>query len=456
MRFPIDFFRRLFGFIAVSFAVSVAPTAILTAAAGQEPTAATESAASASVSADKTREETTDGATEGSGTPDEASSGKAGPTPMSKAEFEALQKDPVYLAEVEKRRAKFSEAKQALVEALSRQRAAFMRYVNLEDRTPAGRKQYFDARADVCRLMDETYMAALEVIRVSGDEETATYLVTMIDHRLKRDIYDIHTLEGATRMIDGGSLLASLFEASVRSAVSEGEFDMAKQLFDALDRDKLKDVDKSLYFLLDLHKERYEAEEIVRAKEAEEDRLPRVKLETTQGDVILELFIDQAPSTVSNFIQLVEQGFYDGLDFYQVIDHLFALTGDPTGLGDGNSSKFVVDEHERADHRHAFRGSLLMAKIPVGDTGEFVPNTGSSQFAILFLPVAQASDNQTVFGRVIEGMDVVSRMRRIDPSKEKKKDAIQIPPDRIIEATVIRRPAELPEPVYVRPGMPRR
>ncbi len=185
------------------------------------------------------------------------------------------------------------------------------------------------------------------------------------------------------------------------------------------------------------------------AQEETDDRLPRVKLETTQGDVVVELFLDQAPTTVANFIRLVEEGFYDELDFYQVIDHVLALTGDPNGDGSGNSGKFIKDEHDREDSRHAFRGSLLMAKIPEEASGEFVPNSASSQFSILLLPIASASDQQTVFGRVMEGMDVVSRLRRVDPNKEKEKDEIVLPADRIIEATVIRRPETLPEPEYV-------
>jgi peptidylprolyl isomerase len=90
-----------------------------------------------------------------------------------------------------------------------------------------------------------------------------------------------------------------------------------------------------------------------------------------------------------------------------------------------------------------------MAKLPMNDKGNFVPHSASSQFAFLFLPMLSASEEQTVFGRVIEGMDVISRMRRVDPSKEKKKGEIVMPSDRIIKATVIRRPEKLPEPEYL-------
>ena len=94
-----------------------------------------------------------------------------------------------------------------------------------------------------------------------------------------------------------------------------------------------------------------------------------------------------------------------------------------------------------------------MAKLPIGDSGKFVPNSASSQFAILLLPITNVSEEQTIFGRVIEGMDAISRLRRVDPSKKKEKGAIVQPPDMIIEATVVRRPETLPEPEYLQlPG----
>lgn len=359
-----------------------------------------------------------------------------------------LLDDPEFQAELKKRGDKFDSMRDQLEQAIGDQRETYIRYLNHERRDPAAQKTYFDQRQKVRHLLDETFDAALDFARLGGNEEAVTYLITMIQHRNNLDIYDSSTLEAASRLIDSGSRLAYLFLAAARSAVVVGDFDLAKRLFEAIEDEHKEDVDRSLAFGLDRLREVFEREQSIREQEAKEDRLPRVKLQTTQGDVVLELFLDQAPSTVSHFIKLVEQGFYDGVDFYQVVDHVLALTGDPTGLGSGHSGQFLLDEHQREDSRGAWRGSLLMAKIPKGSSGEFVENSASSQFAILLMPLISATEEQTVFGRVIEGMDVVSRLRRVDPSK-KKKDAIVIPPDRILEATVIRRPDELPEPKYV-------
>lgn len=354
-----------------------------------------------------------------------------------------------YQEEFDRRVAVFQSARDKLEAAILKQRETYIRYVNREHRTPAVKRAFREGQQQVRVLLDETYDAALDTIRMGMlHQEAATFLITMIEHRFNHDIYDLSTLEGAGRLADGGSQLLYVFQCGARSAVVSGKFDTARQMFEAIDDERMADVDQSLEMFLEEHRDNYEAEMAVREQEAQQDRLPRVLLRTTQGDVVLELFIDQAPSTVANFIKLVEQGFYDDLSFYQVIDNILALTGDAAGDGSGNSGQFLLDEHERPDARKALRGSLVMAKLPMGDTGNFIPNSASSQFAILFLPMISISEQQTVFGRVVEGMNVICRLRRVDPNKEKK-GKIELPPDRIIEATVIRRPDQLPEIKYL-------
>ncbi len=362
---------------------------------------------------------------------------------------EEFKLPPELQAEADAAVANFMKLRGEFERAIADQRATQIRFLNGEDRTPAAQERYRQQRDEARRLMDETYLAAMQVFLFMPDDLAGQYMATVIQHRAERDIYDLSTAEGGARLIDAGLNYLYLFQAAARSAVVAGDFKLAKQLFDALDPETVENVDLVLAAQLEQLESDYNAEQQIREKESVEDRLPRVKLKTTRGDVVLELFIDNAPSTVSNFIQLVESGFYDGLDFYQVIDHLLALTGDPSGLGTGNSGRMLVDEHTRPDARKAFRGSLIMAKVPIGTSGKFVPNSASSQFAILFLPMTQVSSEQTVFGRVIEGMNVISSMRRVDPSKEKDKKEIVLPPDRILSAEVIRRPETLPPANYV-------
>lgn len=404
------------------------------------PTAATSSSQQAAAGETPADEVDSD-----SPAPADASVGEGDETPVELPEG--------YQEELDARIERFAQKRLELEKAIADQREIFIRYANREQYSAERRRAYLDQRDKVRVLLDETYLAALEILQMGFDKEATTYMVTLIQHRHARDIYDGPTMEGAARLIDGGSKLKFMFEAAARSAVVSGEFDMAKQIYEALPDEEQDELDTRLEYSLDQLRAEYESEAALREVEIKEDRLPRVLLKTTQGDVVVELFLDQAPSTVSHFIRLVESGFYDGRDFFQVIDHLLALAGDPETMADQMNRKFLVDEHERPDSRKGLRGSLIMAKIPMtgAQSGGFFPNSASSQFAILLTPVVGVSKQQTIFGTVIEGMEVVSRLRRVDPHKEKKKGEVQIPPDSIIEAKVLRRPETLPEPQYVQP-----
>ncbi|GAA5505868.1 peptidylprolyl isomerase [Novipirellula caenicola] len=341
----------------------------------------------------------------------------------------------------------YVQAKEKLVDVLIEMRTVHTLYMNGEDQTPEALDRYRELREQSYALFDEVFDAAYEYLLLAPDQEAAQYLLTMLEHRFKNSNYSLSTMRASALLIDLGFNQVFLFQTAARSSVCAGEFETAEKIYEYLKPEDYGDLDKRFSYQMETMKEQWAEEQKRREQDAEKE-LPRVKLTTTHGDIVIELFLDQAPSTVAHFIKLVEQGFYDGLDFYQVIDDLLALTGDETGTGSGNSGQFIVDEHQREGARNAFRGSLAMAKLPKGDTGEFVPDSGSSQFAIFFTPVPTVSKEQTVFGRVIEGMDLFTELRRVDPHKEKKKGQVVYPPDRIIEAEVIRRPDELPEPQY--------
>ncbi len=356
-----------------------------------------------------------------------------------------------YQEELDRRIKLFQDLRLELEASITKQRQIYIRYVNREQHGPQFRRSYFDQRIVTRVMMTKVYDAALDILRIGIDKEAVTYMITMLQHRHGIGQYDYQTMEGAARLIDGGSNLQYLFEVAARSAVVCGQFEMAKKLYEALPDEDQKDIDKRLEYTIDALGKEYDIEEKLRLAELEADNLPQVKLRTTQGVIVVELFIDQAPSTVSHFIQLVEDGFYDGKDFFQVIEDLLALAGDPDATMDPNA-KFLVDEHQLPNARSGLRGSLVMAKVPREgkDLEErFFANSATSQFAILLTPLVNAQGDQTVFGTVIEGMEVVSRLARVDPHKKKKKGEQQIPADSIIEATVVRRPDQLPAPVFV-------
>ncbi len=170
----------------------------------------------------------------------------------------------------------------------------------------------------------------------------------------------------------------------------------------------------------------WEKEQKIRAAEAEADDLPRVKLTTSRGDIVVELFENEAPQSVANFITLAKQGYYTNVPFHRVLPGFMAQGGDPTGTGSGGPGYTIRDEHTLPNHRQHFRGSLSMAK-----TG--APNSGGSQFFLTFVRTSYLDGRHTVFGRVIEGLDVAAALKRRDP------DSASPPtPDKILSATVLR------------------
>jgi cyclophilin family peptidyl-prolyl cis-trans isomerase len=127
-------------------------------------------------------------------------------------------------------------------------------------------------------------------------------------------------------------------------------------------------------------------------------------LHTNHGAVELELFPDDAPKTVDNFVSLARDGFYDGVIFHRVIPDFMIQGGDPTGTGTGGPGYQFEDEFNQ--HR-VTRGALAMANAG--------PNTNGSQFFIVTAEATPWLDGKhTVFGRVTSGMDVVDRISEVD------------------------------------------
>lgn len=127
---------------------------------------------------------------------------------------------------------------------------------------------------------------------------------------------------------------------------------------------------------------------------------------TEQGDIVVELFADKAPVTVNNFVFLARQGFYDNTTFHRVLADFMAQGGDPTGTGSGGPGYRFQDELH-PDLRFDEPGLLAMA-----NSG---PDTNGSQFFITFVPTPQLTGVHTIFGKVVEGMDVALALTQRDP-----------------------------------------
>lgn len=124
----------------------------------------------------------------------------------------------------------------------------------------------------------------------------------------------------------------------------------------------------------------------------------KIKFTTNKGVFVAEMFEDKAPLTTKNFIELVEKGFYDGIIFHRVIDGFMIQGGDPTGTGMGGPGYKIKDELGEG-LKHDDEGILSMANAG--------PNTGGSQFFITLAPTPWLNGHHAIFGKVVEGMDVV-------------------------------------------------
>ena len=137
----------------------------------------------------------------------------------------------------------------------------------------------------------------------------------------------------------------------------------------------------------------------------DEDRVYQVTLETTRGEIQLELYPEHAPKTVNNFIFLVNEAFYDGITFHRVIDNFMIQGGDPTGSGMGGPGYKFEDELSSNPLKHG--GKV----ISMANSG---PNTNGSQFFITHLPQPHLDGKHTVFGKVTQGEDVVDSIQQGD------------------------------------------
>jgi peptidyl-prolyl cis-trans isomerase B (cyclophilin B) len=140
-------------------------------------------------------------------------------------------------------------------------------------------------------------------------------------------------------------------------------------------------------------------------------------MHTNHGAIQLELFEDDAPKTVGNFVDLAGRGYYDGLTFHRVIPDFMIQGGCPRGDGTGGPGYEFEDEEN--EHR-IVRGALAMANRG--------PNTNGSQFFIVTVDEAPWLDGKhTVFGRVASGMDVVDRISEVDrDSRDRPRDPVVV------------------------------
>jgi cyclophilin family peptidyl-prolyl cis-trans isomerase len=146
-------------------------------------------------------------------------------------------------------------------------------------------------------------------------------------------------------------------------------------------------------------------------------------LHTEKGDIVLALFADKAPVTVNSFVFLAQQGWFDDITFHRVIPGFVAQTGDPSGTGMGSPGYYIKNEN---DPTLTYDREGLVGMANSG------PDTNGSQFFITLGPAPHLNGQYTIFGEVLEGMDVVKSLTERDPLP----GATLPPGDRLLSITI--------------------
>ena len=281
----------------------------------------------------------------------------------------------------------------------------------------------------------------------NSDKEIADLLAKLLFQNVQRDNYE-PAAEIGKLLMENKCLDKRVPNLAGVAAFATNDFDAAEKyltvaaengVYKSLSKDdKLGQAGAICLQFAAKYKPLWEKEKATRDIEASSDNLPRVLLKTNRGDIEIELFENQAPNTVANFISLVQKGFYNGLSFHRVLQGFMAQGGDPKGDGSGGPGYSIPCECYRPDYRHHFRGTLSMAHAG--------RDTGGSQFFLTFVPTPHLDSLHTAFGRVVSGMDVLAKLQRRDPGDKESPR-----PDKIIEAKVLRKrdheykPQKMPE-----------
>jgi cyclophilin family peptidyl-prolyl cis-trans isomerase len=135
---------------------------------------------------------------------------------------------------------------------------------------------------------------------------------------------------------------------------------------------------------------------------------PTVTIQTNHGSIVAEMFMDLAPTTAKNFIDLAKKGYYDGLIFHRVIEGFMIQGGCPEGTGRGGPGYQIRDE---------FGPGLAHDSAGIFSMANAGPNTGGSQFFITLAPTSWLDGKHAIFGKVTSGMDVVEAIGKVQTGR---------------------------------------
>ncbi|MDO4570687.1 MAG: peptidylprolyl isomerase [Planctomycetia bacterium] len=290
------------------------------------------------------------------------------------------------------------------------------------------------------KLMELAEAAWLE--KPSTDPDLLAYVVQALDIRMVTEEY-----EEANAIMRGliqqriPQHLPELYEVAGEICFMLNQFEQAGKFYALAEKEGVL-TDRGALFQKNVTYYRigWAKEATLRKQEAEADDLPRVLLQTTKGNIVFELYENQAPNTVANFLTLVRRKYYDGLYFDPVLAGMFAVSGYSLETEDGTPGHRIKDEFDARSARRHYRGTISMMR-----TG---PNTASSSFFIAFAPMKEFDGQCVVFGRVIKGMEVLAKLQRMDPENPDP----MAEADMIVEAKILRKREHSYRPKIIKPG----
>ena len=301
------------------------------------------------------------------------------------------------------------------------------------------KKQFQELVDQSTQLLLKLQAAALAAYEAepNKDPEVARTLIGLVAYEFRSDNYEA-ALKLARLMEENKCEEPVLYAVAGAAAFHSDDYEAAEAWLKRADKaGKLDEEGQELLAGLADQKTAWAKEQEIRKAEAAADDLPRVKLTTSKGPIVIELFENEAPQAVGNFISLVESKFYDGLTFHRVLPGFMAQGGDPSGDGSGGPGYEIHCECHEKNARQHFRGTLSMAHAG--------RDTGGSQFFLTFKPTTHLNGRHTAFGRVIEGQDVLAKLQRRDPTRANPPD-----PDKIVKAEVVRKRDHKYEPTKVK------
>ena len=157
---------------------------------------------------------------------------------------------------------------------------------------------------------------------------------------------------------------------------------------------------------------------------------PKVLLQTTQGEITLELYENVAPMAVENFTTHVKNGYYDGLTFHRIIKNFMIQGGDPTGTGAGGESIW------KKPFKDEFKSGVVFDRAGILAMANAGPRTNGSQFFITTAPTPWLNGYHTIFGRVVSGMDTLAKLNNVPTNGQRGGDR-PLQSQKIIKATLL-------------------